>query len=244
MKKIFSVCCLLLCVVALYARGIREELRLADEKTRVSYALGLVMGGDLEFTGLDLDYAAYAEGLRDAIEKQEARIDRDEAMEIVRLALEEALDRQAEENRQKEALFLSENGKRPEVRTTPSGLQYEVITESGVEKKPGRTDAVRVHYEGSLVDGTVFDSSDDEEEGVELPLSGVIPGWSEGLLLMSEGSTYKLYIPSELAYGEAGAGQVIPPYSTLVFVVELLEIIKRPVSGADEPDDMGEGEIE
>jgi len=119
--------------------------------------------------------------------------------------------------------FLSENAKRKEVKTTKSGLQYEVITQ-GKGKKPSATSTVKVHYEGTLIDGTVFDSSYDRGEPIEFPLNGVIAGWTEGLQLMSVGSKYKLYIPYQLAYGENGYGPVIPPYSALIFEVELLEI--------------------
>jgi FKBP-type peptidyl-prolyl cis-trans isomerase len=232
MKKIFAVCCLLLCVMALYAKGIREEINLADKKAQTSYALGLVMGADLAPVGLDLDYSAYAEGLKAALEKGEAKLSREEALEIVQAALETAMDKRAEESRQQEARFLSENSLRQGVETTASGLQYEVIAESEGEK-PDQVDTVRVYYEGSLTDGTVFDTSLDEI--AEFPLDGLIPGWIEGLRLMSVGGKYRLYIPSSLAYGEKGIGQIIPPYSTLIFLVELLEIVKP--SGAVPADD-------
>jgi FKBP-type peptidyl-prolyl cis-trans isomerase len=213
--------------MALHAKGIQEELRLADEKARLSYALGLVIGADLQPAGLDLDYAAFAEGLKTAIEKGEAPFSQDEAMEIVQTALQVAMEKRAEENRVKEAQFLSENSARPEVRTTTSGLQYEVLVE-GEGEKPGPADMVRVDYEGSLTDGTVFDSSYSRGQSEDIPLDQVIPGWAEGLTLMGVGSKYRLYIPSSLAYGETGAGLLIPPYSTIVFTVELLEIIKEP----------------
>ncbi|MDR2434892.1 MAG: FKBP-type peptidyl-prolyl cis-trans isomerase [Treponema sp.] len=227
MKRVLCICCLTLSVMALHAKGIQEELRLADEKARLSYALGLVIGADLQPAGLDLDYAAFAEGLKTAIEKGEAPFSQDEAMEIVQTALQVAMEKRAEENRVKEAQFLSENSARPEVRTTTSGLQYEVLVE-GEGEKPGPADMVRVDYEGSLTDGTVFDSSYSRGQSEDIPLDQVIPGWAEGLTLMGVGSKYRLYIPSSLAYGETGAGLLIPPYSTIVFTVELLEIIKEP----------------
>ena len=121
--------------------------------------------------------------------------------------------------------FLAANAKRPEVKTTESGLQYEVITE-GKGQKPSETDVVKVHYKGTLIDGTIFDSSYDRGEPAEFPLNGVIKGWTEGLQLMSVGSKYKLYIPYQLGYGERGAGGTIQPYSALIFDVELLEIKK------------------
>ena len=121
--------------------------------------------------------------------------------------------------------FLAENAKRPEVRVTPSGLQYEVL-EGTLGPKPKATDTVRVHYEGMLTDGTVFDSSYKRGESISFGLNQVIKGWTEGLQLMSVGSKYKLYIPYELGYGAAGAGGSIPPYAALIFTVELLGIEK------------------
>ena len=121
--------------------------------------------------------------------------------------------------------FLAENAKRAEVKTTPSGLQYEVL-EATLGQKPSATDKVRVHYEGTLIDGTVFDSSYKRGESITFGLNQVIKGWTEGLQLMSVGSKYKLYIPYDLAYGAQGAGGSIPPYAALIFTVELLGIEK------------------
>ena len=119
--------------------------------------------------------------------------------------------------------FLAENAKREGVKTTASGLQYEVL-EATIGQKPKATDNVRVHYEGTLIDGTVFDSSYKRGESIAFPLNGVIKGWTEGLQLMSVGSKYKFFIPYQLAYGEHGAGASIPPYAALIFTVELLGI--------------------
>jgi len=119
--------------------------------------------------------------------------------------------------------FLAENAKREGVKTTASGLQYEVL-EATIGQKPKATDSVRVHYEGTLIDGTVFDSSYKRGESIAFPLNGVIKGWTEGLQLMSVGSKYKFFIPYQLAYGERGAGASIPPYAALIFTVELLGI--------------------
>ncbi|MBR6492961.1 MAG: FKBP-type peptidyl-prolyl cis-trans isomerase [Paludibacteraceae bacterium] len=127
------------------------------------------------------------------------------------------------ENKEAGEKFLQENALREEVKTTDSGLQYEVLVQ-GKGKKPTAEQTVKVHYEGTLIDGTVFDSSYERGEPIEFPLNGVIKGWTEGLQLMPVGSKYKLYIPYELGYGERGAGASIPPFSTLVFTVELLEI--------------------
>ena len=119
--------------------------------------------------------------------------------------------------------FLAENAKRPGVKVTPSGLQYEVL-DATLGQKPNATNTVRVHYEGTLPDGTVFDSSYKRGEPISFPLNGVIAGWTEGLQLMSVGSKYKLFIPYNLGYGERGAGASIPPYAALIFTVELLGI--------------------
>jgi len=119
--------------------------------------------------------------------------------------------------------FLAENAKREGVKVTASGLQYEVL-EATLGQKPKATDSVRVHYEGTLIDGTVFDSSYKRGESIAFPLNGVIKGWTEGLQLMSVGSKYKFFIPYQLAYGEHGAGASIPPYAALIFTVELLGI--------------------
>jgi FKBP-type peptidyl-prolyl cis-trans isomerase len=154
----------------------------------------------------------------------------DEAIGIVQAAFQEAMAKRNEENKQKELQFLAENGGREGVLVSETGLQYEVIAE-GTGEKPSATDTVRVHYEGALTDGTVFDSSYERDESAEIPLEQVIPGWSEGIRLMNVGSTYRFFIPSALAYGGQGAGQMIPPYSTLVFKVELLEIIREPEDG-------------
>jgi FKBP-type peptidyl-prolyl cis-trans isomerase len=128
-------------------------------------------------------------------------------------------------NKQAENDFLAENSKKPGINVTGSGLQYEVIRE-GNGPKPAATDTVRVHYEGTLTDGTVFDSSYSRGEPIEFPLDGVIPGWTEGLQLMGEGAKYRLVIPSDLGYGPQGAGGQIPPYATLIFEVELLNIVQ------------------
>ncbi|MCA1950988.1 MAG: FKBP-type peptidyl-prolyl cis-trans isomerase, partial [Treponema sp.] len=132
----------------------------------------------------------------------------------------------AADNKAKETKFLEDNGKKPGVKTTASGLQYEVISE-GTGAKPQASDTVKVHYTGTLIDGTKFDSSVDRGEPAVFPLDQVIPGWTEAIQLMSVGSKYKFFIPSSLAYGESGAGNVIPPNSALIFEVELIGIEKK-----------------
>jgi len=227
MRKITIFLCLFFAVVVLHARGIQEDYKNADEKARVSYAFGMVIGTnfDLGSMGIEFDYKAFADGLRDAMEDNQTLFSENEAMEIVETALYNAMEKTGTENRQVEAEFLEMNRQRPGVLVTASGLQYEIVEESGNEK-PTEDSVVRVNYTGTFVDGRPFDSSI-EEGGAFIPLQYVIPGWSEGLLLMGVGSIYKFYIPSDLGYGSDGIQGIIPPYSTLIFSVELLEIVNE-----------------
>jgi FKBP-type peptidyl-prolyl cis-trans isomerase len=226
MKKTIIILCLMFSALAAYARAIQEDINLAEERARMSYAFGMVIGSDLQPSGLDFNYSAFAEGVRASM-KKETKITHDEAVEIVRAAFETAMTARAEENRNSELKFLAENGEKPGVTTTPSGLQYEVLKE-GSGESPASIDTVRVNYEGSLTDGSVFDGNEGQGAPAEFPLDRVIPGWTEGIQLMNVGSVYRFYIPSRLAYGEQGAAPVIPPNSTLIFTVELLEVIKVP----------------
>ncbi|MDR2404341.1 MAG: FKBP-type peptidyl-prolyl cis-trans isomerase [Spirochaetaceae bacterium] len=194
----------------------------ADPDT--SYAFGVVLGTDLKQTGLQFDYDEFIKGFSDSLEGNTPRISSDEAIAIIQGAFTAVMAIRAEENLQKETVFLAENGAKPGVYTTASGLQYEVIVE-GTGPKPGVDSMVEVHYEGAFLDGTVFDSSYVRNEPARFSLEGVIPGWAEGIILMSQGSTYRLFIPSALAYGERGAGSTIPPNSALIFKVELLSIL-------------------
>jgi len=230
MKKYAVVILLFIAAVTARAKGIQEDINMADEKARTSYAFGITVGGDLKQAGLELDYAAFTEGLKTAMEQRPAIMGPDEALEIVQTAFENAMAKQAEELRAKEENFLSQNALNEAVISNPSGLQYTVLVQ-GNGPKPSSGDIVRVQYEGSLIDGTVFDSSYHTENGEEIPLDMVIPGWAEGIQLMNVGSKYRIYIPSNLAYGERGAGQIIPPYSTLIFTIELLEIVKKDDQG-------------
>jgi len=212
--------------VSLFAAPIREENRITDEKARLSYSFGMIMGSNLRSAELELDYTAFAEGMRDILEDRETLFSELEAMEIVEIALQEAMDRQVEGSRIAENNFLSENRRRDGVQSTLSGLQYEILHETDGEK-PQENSVVRVHYEGRMLDDTLFDASYSEPDGAIIPLEMVIPGWVEAIMLMSVGSKYKVYIPSNLAYGSEGIFQIIPPFATLVFTIELLEIIKE-----------------
>ncbi|MDR2942247.1 MAG: FKBP-type peptidyl-prolyl cis-trans isomerase [Treponema sp.] len=222
MKKLFVIVCLLLPMMSLQAKAIQEDYKNADEKARISYAFGMLVASNLKSIDLELDYKALSDGIKAMIENLELEFTEQEAMEIVEAALQKSMDKTSEENERREIEFLANNKQRPEIKVTPSGLQYEIITETDGEKPDGKS-IVRVYYTGTFTDGTPFDSSN-EDEGAYIPLEMVISGWTEGLMLMSVGSKYRFYIPSELAYGKEGIQSIIPPYSTLIFTVELLEI--------------------
>ena len=222
MKKLFIAVLLVIPILSVHARGIREDYRQAEEKAKVSYAIGLLMGSELISLDLDFDYTALAEGFKAAMGDANPQLSEREAFEIVDTALRNAMYIKNEENRLLEEEFLTKNGERPEIQITASGLQYEILVEAEGEK-PEADSVVRVVYEGSFMDGSPFDSSGDD--GAIIPLNMVIPGWTEGITLMSVGSKYRFYIPSELAYGKDGFQSIIPPYSTLIFTVELLEIV-------------------
>jgi FKBP-type peptidyl-prolyl cis-trans isomerases 1 len=202
--------------------------RYTSAASLASYAVGRQIGEQLTaqpFPGMHPE--ALLEGLGNVLKQIPSPYTENE----LRAALDE-INRQVTRMRKQEAnalaaageKFLELNKQRPEVITTDSGLQYEVL-QAGTGRRPTRDDSVRVHYHGTLVDGTVFDSSVERNEPVEFSVSGVISGWTEALQLMQEGARYKLYIPHQLAYGASGAGGVIAPYSTLIFEVELLAVL-------------------
>jgi len=226
MKKLFVFFCMFLSVLALYARGIQEDYRQADEKAKVSYSLGMIIASNfLSSAGIDIDYDAFTDGVKAMVEENlTPQFSENEAMEIIETALQESMDRMSAQNRLAEEEFLARNMERPNIIVTPSGLQYEILVEADGEK-PESNSIVRVNYVGTFSDGSPFDSSADEEGGAYIPLDMVIPGFTEGVMLMSVGSIHRLYLPSDLAYGREGIQQVIPPYSTLIFTVELLEIL-------------------
>lgn len=200
------------------------------EFDKLSYALGLNVGLSYQQSGITkLDIQDFADGVAAIFNGVAPRITMDEARQEVNRLSEEIQRKHKEQEAQMAELnkksgdsFLRENGKRVEVKTTPTGLQYEIIQE-GNGPKPTATDQVEVHYTGKLLDGTVFDSSVERGEPITFPVSGVIPGWVEALQMMSAGSKWRLFIPSELAYGAQGAGP-IGPNQTLIFDVELLKV--------------------
>ncbi|MBQ4847651.1 FKBP-type peptidyl-prolyl cis-trans isomerase [Pseudoalteromonas sp. MMG013] len=195
---------------------------------KASYGIGLQMGEQLKanpFEGLNLH--SVFEGMKDAYAGEAMRVEIPEIQAAFEKINTEIQTRREEESKVLAAegiSFLEENAKRTEITVTESGLQYEVVT-TGEGEKPVADSKVRVHYHGTLINGTVFDSSYDRGEPAEFPVNGVIAGWTEALQLMPAGSKWRLYIPHELAYGERGAGASIAPFSTLVFDVELLEIL-------------------
>ena len=192
---------------------------------KFSYAIGLGIGQNLSSMGIQgLAVDDFAQAIRDVLEGNQTAISHNAAREIVNKYFEELEAKMSAVAIEQGKAFLEENKKRPGIVTLPSGLQYEVINE-GTGKKPKATDQVRCHYEGTLVDGTLFDSSIQRGEPAVFGVNQVIPGWVEALQLMSEGAKWKLYIPSDLGYGARGAGEMIPPHSTLVFEVELLEVL-------------------
>ncbi|MCF0204505.1 MAG: FKBP-type peptidyl-prolyl cis-trans isomerase [Muribaculaceae bacterium] len=193
---------------------------------KLSYALGLSMGHNFISSGIkSLNYGDFAEALAAVYEGTEKKMSFEDAKQVVNeyfMNLEkEVMEKNAEIGRK----FLEENKKRAKVVVLPSGLQYEVLA-AGEGEHPKATDQVTVHYTGTLVDGTVFDSSVQRGEPATFGVNQVIPGWVEALQLMVPGDKWRLYIPSNLAYGEQGAGQVIGPNATLVFEVELIKIVK------------------
>ena len=190
---------------------------------KISYGLGLSLGQQLRASGVkELAYTDLAAGIQDMLEGK-PKISFQEAQQAVNKFFAELEEKASIAAKAAGEAFLAENAKRPGVKVTPSGLQYEVL-DGTIGQKPKATDTVRVHYEGTLPDGTVFDSSYKRGEPISFALNQVIAGWTEGLQLMSVGSKYKLFIPYHLGYGERGAGASIPPYSALVFTVELLGI--------------------
>jgi FKBP-type peptidyl-prolyl cis-trans isomerase FklB len=199
---------------------------------KVSYALGLGIGQQLAQMGAtDLSVDDFAQSIKDVLSGADLKIQHREAQQIVQdyFAQKEAtLNAQRAEagKAAKEAgeNYLKENAKKDGVITTPSGLQYMVLKE-GNGKKPSAKDSVKCHYEGFLIDGTVFDSSVQRGEPAVFGLQQVIAGWTEGLQLMQEGGKYRFFIPYRLAYGEGGAGQMIPPYAALIFDVELIQVM-------------------
>lgn len=198
---------------------------------RISYALGLSMGNNFRSSGIKtLNVQDFADGVAAVFEGVQPKMTYDEAkleiknfFEAMEAEQQAAAAKMGEVNEAAGKKFLEENGKRVEVNVTPSGLQYEVLQE-GTGKQPIASDSVTVHYTGKLIDGTVFDSSVERGVPATFGVTQVIPGWVEALQLMKEGAKWRLFIPSQLAYGPQGAGNIIGPNSTLIFDVELIKV--------------------
>lgn len=192
---------------------------------KISYALGLGIGHQLKNMGIEnFSVEDFAQSIKDVMEEKTTAMTSQEAQTLLNTYFQEKQKAESQKAISEGKAFLEENAKKEDVVTTKSGLQYEILTE-GTGKQPKATDTVRCHYEGSLINGSVFDSSYKRGEPAEFGLNQVIPGWTEGVQLMKEGAKYRFYIPYLLGYGENGAGSSIPPYSTLIFDVELIKVL-------------------
>ena len=192
---------------------------------KFSYAIGLGIGQNLLSMGArGINVEDFAQAISDVLNGNNTAITHNEAREIVNKYFEELEAKMNAENIEKGKAFLAENAKKEGIVTLPSGLQYQVLKE-GNGKKPAATDRVKCHYEGTLIDGTLFDSSIRRGQPAVFGVNQVIKGWVEALQLMGEGAKWKLFIPSELGYGAQQAGELIPPHSTLIFEVELIEVL-------------------
>ena len=229
MKIQISLLVLLLSSGSLFAKDITTK---SSEAEQVGYSFGYLMGKSNadSLQGIDLD--AFSAGLKAAAAGKQATLSDEEMAQVLTQFKRQSeakelieLKRKAEKNAKIGQAFLTENAKKPGIKATKSGLQYQILQE-GKGKSPSANSNVRVHYEGRLIDGTVFDSSIARNQPVVFRTTQVITGWTEGLQLMKEGAKYRFFIPAELAYGQIGSGDVIEPNSTLIFDVELLETIK------------------
>ena len=217
-------------VLAAAACGQGKAPALATLQDSASYAVGLSMGHQLQQVKDEVDIEQVVQGIRDVLQSDTARLTPMEAQQVmqaygaeVQQRQQQARQAQGDSNKVAGEAYRAENGKREGVQTTPTGLQYEVLTPAD-GPKPGPTSVVRVHYRGTLIDGKEFDSSQDRGEPVTFALNEVIPGWTEAIQLMSVGSKYRFVVPPDIGYGEMGSPPDIGPNATLIFEVELLEI--------------------
>lgn len=192
---------------------------------KFSYGLGMGIGQNLLSMGVkNMNVEDFIKGINDVLKGEKLEMTHAEAQKVVNEHFKQLAEEAYAQNKASGEAFLAENAKKEGVVTLPSGLQYEVITE-GSGKQPSATDRVQCHYEGTLIDGTVFDSSIKRGEPAVFGVNQVIRGWVEALQLMKEGAKWRLYIPYDMAYGEHGAGEMIPPYSALVFEVKLIKVL-------------------
>jgi FKBP-type peptidyl-prolyl cis-trans isomerase FklB len=199
-----------------------EKVELKTQKDKLSYSLGVQMGGNLRRAEIDIDQTLFQQGLKDAISGGKTLMTEQEASDVINAMQKELAKNYADKKKAEGEAFLAKNKKQEGVKTLGSGLQYKVVTE-GKGKTPKESDTVTVNYRGTLVDGTEFDSSYKRGQPATFPVNGVIKGWTEALQLMKEGSKWQLFIPANLAYGESGRPG-IPPNSVLIFDVELISI--------------------
>lgn len=224
-----------LTIATLLATGVyaQDKVELKDAKQKASYAIGMDIGSNFKRQDLDIDTKALAAGIADTLIGKTQLTDA-EAKQVLNdfrtqlmAKMEGKQKTDADKNAKEGEIFLAVNGKKEGVKSTASGLQYKVLKAGdGQGKTPKATDTVKVHYHGTLTDGSVFDSSIERGEPATFPVNGVIPGWTEVLQLMKEGDKWQVYIPGKLAYGERGPSPKIGPNSTLVFDVELLSVEK------------------
>jgi len=207
----------------------QEKSGLKNQKEKMSYIIGMDIGNNLKKQSIDIDPNILAKGVKDALSGSQPLLTEQEVHETTMAFQKEMMAKQEEvgkKNKREGETFLAENKKKEGVKTLPSGLQYKVI-KAGTGKKPKLTDTVTTHYRGTLINGTEFDSSYRRGQTVSFQVNGVIPGWTEALQLMEEGAKWQLFIPSNLAYGERGAGRDIGPNATLIFEIELLSIQEK-----------------
>ena len=227
MKIQMTLLCLALCSTGLSAKIVNNKSSYED---KVGYSFGYIMGRGNADALKNMDLDAFLDGLKAASKGQSSALTDEEMSKVLKQFKKNAEAKQliehknlADKNEKIGAEFLAENAKKPNIKVTKSGLQYEVIKQ-GSGKTPKASSKVKVNYEGRLLNNTVFDSSIARQQPAEFMVSQVITGWTEGLQLMKEGSTYRFYIPAKLAYGQIGSGDAIEPNSTLIFDVELLEV--------------------
>ena len=207
-----------------------EAAVLKTQKDKVSYGIGMNIGKSLKKDAIDVDADLLVKGIKDSLSGEKTLLTEEEYRATLTALQKDMMEKQAEaakalaeKNKKEGEAFLAENGKKEGVVTLPSGLQYKVI-KSGTGKTPKPGDTVETHYRGTLIDGTEFDSSYTRGQTATFPVNGVIPGWTEALQKMKEGDKWQLFVPSNLAYGERGAGRDIGPNATLIFEVELIAV--------------------